>query len=137
MPLISSKGVYGLAAMHELLQNEENKPMQIREISARADIPQNYLEQLLGKLRHAGLVASTRGSKGGYRLAKDAKDILIKDIIIALEDDIKIIDTKSNSPILNIFFDETKEKMKKLFNLSLKDLKQYQDKYNQYLHYSI
>ncbi|WP_419766349.1 MAG: RrF2 family transcriptional regulator [Arcobacter sp.] len=137
MPLISSKGVYGLAAMHELLQNEENKPMQIREISARADIPQNYLEQLLGKLRHAGLVASTRGSKGGYRLAKDAKDILIKDIIIALEDDIKIIDTKSNSPILNIFFDETKEKTKKLFNLSLKDLTQYQDKYNQYLHYSI
>ena len=137
MPLISSKGVYGLAAMHELLQNEENKPMQIREISARADIPQNYLEQLLGKLRHAGLVASTRGSKGGYRLAKDAKDILIKDIIIALEDDIKIIDTKSNSPVLNIFFDETKEKTKKLFNLSLKDLTQYQDKYNQYLHYSI
>lgn len=137
MPLISSKGVYGLAAMHELLQNEENKPMQIREISARADIPQNYLEQLLGKLRHAGLVSSIRGSKGGYMLAKDAKDILIKDIIIALEDDIKIIDTKSNSPILNIFFDETKEKTKKLFNLSLKDLTQYQDKYNQYLHYSI
>ncbi|PLY10676.1 MAG: Rrf2 family transcriptional regulator [Arcobacter sp.] len=137
MPLISSKGVYGLAAMHELLQNEENKPMQIREISARADIPQNYLEQLLGKLRHAGLVTSTRGSKGGYMLARDAKDILIKDIIIALEDDIKIIDTKSNSPILNIFFDETKEKTKKLFNLSLKDLTQYQDKYNKYLHYSI
>jgi Rrf2 family protein len=137
MPLISSKGVYGLAAMHELLQNEENKPMQIREISARAEIPQNYLEQLLGKLRHAGLVTSTRGSKGGYMLAKDAKDILIKDILIALEDDIKIIDTKSNDPVLNIFFDETKEKMKKIFNLTLKDLKQYQDKYNQYLHYNI
>lgn len=137
MPLISSKGVYGLAAMHELLQNEENKPMQIREISARADIPQNYLEQLLGKLRHAGLVTSIRGSKGGYMLARDAKDIYIKDIIIALEDDIKIIDTKSNNPVLNIFFDETKEKTKKLFSLSLKDLTQYQDKYNQYLHYSI
>jgi len=137
MPLISSKGVYGLAAMHELLKNEEDKPMQIREISARADIPQNYLEQLLSKLRHAGLVKSVRGSKGGYMLAYDAKDILIKDILIALEDDIKIIDTKSNNPILNIFFDETKEKMTKLFNLTLKDLKQYQDKYNQYLHYSI
>jgi Rrf2 family protein len=137
MPLISSKGVYGLAAMHELLQNEENKPMQIKEISARADIPQNYLEQLLSKLRHAGLVTSTRGSKGGYMLARDAKDILIKDIIIALEDDIKITDTKSNNPILNLFFDETKEKTKKIFNLTLKDLKQYQDKYNQYLHYNI
>ena len=129
--------MYGLAAMHELRQNEEDKPMQIREITARADIPQNYLEQLLGNLRHAGLVTSIRGSRGGYMLARDAKDILIKDIIIALEDDIKIIDTKSNNPILNIFFDETKEKTKKLFNLSLKNLKQYQDKYNQYLHYSI
>jgi len=137
MPLISSKGVYGLAAMHELLQNEDNKPMQIREISTRADIPQNYLEQLLSKLRHAGLVKSIRGSKDGYLLAHEAKDILVKDIIIALEDDIKVIDTKSNNPILNIFFDETKEKTAKLFNLSLKDLKQYQDKYNQYLHYSI
>ncbi len=137
MPLISSKGMYGLAAMHELLQHEKEQPMQIREISANADIPQNYLEQLLSKLRHAGLVKSVRGSRGGYLLSCDPKDILIKDILIALEDDIKITDTKSNSPVLNLFFDETKSKISQIFNLSLCDLEDYQKKYNEYLHYNI
>lgn len=137
MPLISTKGVYGLAAMHQLLENEDNTPMQIREISARADIPQNYLEQLLNKLRRAGFVKSIRGSKGGYMLNGEGKDILVKDILIALEGDIKVIDSKSFNPVLNLFFDDTKEKLKKILNLSLKDLSKYQDKYYQYLHYSI
>jgi Rrf2 family protein len=137
MPLISSKGMYGLAAMHELLQHDKKQPMQIREISANADIPQNYLEQLLSKLRHAGLVKSVRGSRGGYLLANGPEDILIKDILIALEDDIKITDTKSNSPVLNLFFDETKSKISKIFDLSLSELEEYQKKYNEYLHYNI
>ena len=137
MPLISSKGMYGLAAMYELLQHKKEQPMQIREISANADIPQNYLEQLLSKLRHAGLVKSVRGSRGGYLLASDPKDILIKDILIVLEDDIKITDTKSNSPVLNLFFDETKGKISQIFDLSLLDLEDYQKKYNEYLHYNI
>ena len=137
MPLISSKGVYGLSAMHQLLKNEEDRPMQIREISLRAEIPQNYLEQLLNKLRRAGFVKSIRGSKGGYMLNGDGKEILVKDVLIALEDDIKITDTKSNNPVLNLFFDETKDKMKKFLDISLEDLSKYQEKYYQYLHYSI
>ena len=47
MPLISTKGVYGLTAMYELSKYQEDTPMQIKEISANANIPQNYLEQLL------------------------------------------------------------------------------------------
>lgn len=137
MPLISSKGMYGLSAMHELYQHQKDEPIQIREISANADIPQNYLEQLLSKLRRAKLVKSIRGSKGGYMLAKDADDILVKDILIALEDDIKIADTKSSNPVLNIFIDETKQKVEKIFTLTLKDLEEYEKKYNEYLHYSI
>ena len=137
MPLISTKGVYGLTAMHELSKNDNKSPLQIREISANADIPQNYLEQLLSKLRRAGLVTSIRGSKGGYLLAKDAKDILVKDILITLEDDLKIVDGKCLNPILNIFFAEAKDKMQDIFELSLEDLGKYQEKFNEYLHYSI
>lgn len=137
MPLISTKGVYGLTAMHELSKNDKQTPLQIREISANADIPQNYLEQLLSKLRRAGLVTSIRGSKGGYLLAKDAKDISVKEILITLEDDLKIADGKCLNPILNIFFAEAKEKMQDIFELSLEDLGKYQEKFNEYLHYSI
>ncbi len=137
MPLISSKGIYGLSAMYELSQYTQGEPIQIREISAKANIPQNYLEQLLNKLRKAKLVTSIRGSRGGYMLSCDASEILVKDILIALEDDIKLGDTKSSSPIVNIFLDESKQKIKEIFNLTLKDLEEYENKYHEYLHYSI
>jgi len=137
MPLISTKGVYGLTAMYELSKHEDDTPLQIKEISSSAKIPQNYLEQLLSKLRHAGLVKSIRGAKGGYILAKKPEDIIVKDILIALEGDLKIIDNKTENPILNMFFSEAKENTKKIFELSLAQLDDYQDKYNEVLHYSI
>ncbi|MCJ8327940.1 MAG: Rrf2 family transcriptional regulator [Campylobacterales bacterium] len=137
MPLISSKGVYGLTAMHELSKNTNDKPMQIREISNIANIPQNYLEQLLSKLRRAELVTSVRGSKGGYHLARNASDITVLEILLVLEDDLKIADNKCSNPILDIFFDEVKEKTQKLFELNLNELDKYLEKFNENLHYSI
>lgn len=137
MPLISTKGVYGLTAMYELSKHQEDTPMQIKEISANANIPQNYLEQLLSKLRRAGLVTSIRGARGGYTLAKTPEEIKVVDILIALEDDIKIVDTKTENPILNIFFDESKNSMKKIFDIQLSKLDEYQDRYNEFLHYNI
>uniref|UniRef100_UPI00404882EA RrF2 family transcriptional regulator n=1 Tax=Aliarcobacter sp. TaxID=2321116 RepID=UPI00404882EA len=137
MPLISTKGVYGLTAMYELSKHQEDSPMQIKEISANANIPQNYLEQLLSKLRRAELVKSIRGARGGYILAKSPDEIKVVDILIALEDDIKIIDAKADNPILNIFFDESKNSMKKIFDIQLSKLDDYQDKYNEFLHYNI
>ena len=137
MPLISTKGVYGLTAMYELSKHEADTPMQIKEISSNANIPQNYLEQLLSKLRRAGLVKSIRGAKGGYVLAFLPEEIKVVDILIALEGDIKVVDVKAKNPILNIFFDESKEQMKKIFDLNLSNLDDYQDKYNEFLHYSI
>jgi len=137
MPLISTKGVYGLTAMYELSKHEKDTPMQIKEISSNASIPQNYLEQLLSKLRRAELVKSIRGAKGGYILAFEPKDIKVVDILVALEDDLKIVDVKAENPILNIFFDDSKQSMKKIFDVTLEQLDEYQDKYNQYLHYNI
>ena len=137
MPLISTKGVYGLTAMYELSKHQEDSPMQIKDISSNANIPQNYLEQLLSKLRRAELVKSIRGARGGYTLAKSPEEIKVVDILIALEDDIKIIDSKSENPILNIFFDESKNSMKKIFDIKLSKLDEYQEKYNEVLHYSI
>ncbi len=137
MPLISTKGVYGLTAMYELSKHDGDSPMQIKEISSNANIPQNYLEQLLSKLRKAHLVKSIRGAKGGYTLALEPKDIKIVDILIALEGDLKVVDVKAKNPILNIFFDDSRQNMKKIFDVTLDELDEYQDKYNEYLHYSI
>ena len=132
MPLISTKGTYGLAAICELSKHNGESPMQIKEIATSAKIPQNYLEQLLGKLRRAGIVSSIRGAKGGYELAKNPKEIKVLDILIALEGDIKIVDAKVDHPILNLFFDNSKDSIKDIFNISVAELSQYQNKFLNY-----
>ena len=60
------------------------------EIAERQDISQEYLEQLFGKLRRAGLVASARGPGGGYVLARAADEIAMSDVIQAVDEELKV-----------------------------------------------
>ena len=54
-------------------------------IAAAQGIPQNFLENILADLRHAGLVKSQRGAEGGYRLARPAGEVSVADVIRAVE----------------------------------------------------
>jgi len=137
MSLLSTKGMYGLSAMFELSLIKSSKPTQIKDISAKAGIPQNYLEQLLVVLRRANLVKSVRGAHGGYLLAKSANDIFVKDILIALEGNLTIVDQETNDSALNMFYKESNEKLKSIFDISLLELQEYQEKVSQQLNYSI
>ncbi len=137
MALLSTKGIYGLSAMHELYLAKTDKPVQIKEISARAEIPQNYLEQLLILLRQAGLVTSVRGAYGGYLLAKNPQDILIKDILIALEGNLSVTDVQVPSPIMSLFYEECTAKLQEIFALPLSDFEVLAQRLNSDLNYSI
>lgn len=122
MALISTKGIYGLSAMYELFLASGVKPMQIKDIAKNADIPQNYLEQILVALKKANLVKSIRGAHGGYLLAKESKDIFLKDIFLALEKDLHITETKTSSNTLNLFYKKSNEKLSEIFDISLEEL---------------
>lgn len=137
MSLLSTKGMYGLSAMYQLFLAKSSKPLQIKEISARADIPQNYLEQLLILLRQAGLVNSVRGAYGGYLLAKAAEDILIKDILIALEGDLLVIDSEVKDAVLRLFYEECNAKLQQIFNKPLSEFEVYSERLSHELNYSI
>lgn len=137
MSLLSTKGTYGLSAMYQLFLSKSNKPLQIKEISARAEIPQNYLEQLLVLLRQAGLVNSVRGAYGGYLLAKNAEDILIKDILIALEGNLVVTDFDVKDPVLRIFYEESNHKIQEIFNISLSEFEVYSQRLSNQLNYNI
>ena len=82
---LSTKGRYGLRALIDLALNSETEAASIASIAARQNISESYLEQLIAKLRKAGLVSSVRGAGGGYMLAKPAEDISVGDILRALE----------------------------------------------------
>ena len=81
---LSTRGKYGLYAMFYLATQNGNGPQPLKAI-AETGVPEQYLEQLLGNLRRAGLVSTVRGVQGGYRLARDPADITVGDIIDATE----------------------------------------------------
>ena len=59
--------------------------MKAERIANAQDIPLNFLENILGELRHAGIVRSHRGAEGGFRLARPADQVTIADIIRVVE----------------------------------------------------
>ncbi len=81
---LSTRGKYGLYAMVYLAQKANEGPQPLREI-ARSGLPEQYLEQLLGSLKRAGLVTAVRGAQGGYQLAKSPGEITVGHIIDAME----------------------------------------------------
>lgn len=87
---MSTKGRYAVMAMIDIGQNSHGAPVSLNEISDRQEISQEYLEQLFGKLRRAGLVASTRGPGGGYTLARPASEIALSDVILAVDELLRV-----------------------------------------------
>lgn len=68
---ISTKGRYALRLMLDLALNNNGVPVRIKDIAARQDISDKYLEQIISGLNKAGYVKSIRGPQGGYQLARD------------------------------------------------------------------
>lgn len=89
---LSTKGRYGVKAMLDLAINYGGEPICIKSISERTGITEYYLEQLFSHLRKAGLIKSVRGTKGGYTLTKEPKDITVYEIMEVLEGPIEISD---------------------------------------------
>ncbi len=87
---LSTKGRYAVMAMIDIGQHGANRPVSLAEIAERQDISQEYLEQLFGKLRRAGLVASARGPGGGYKLARDATDISLAEVVNAVDEALRV-----------------------------------------------
>jgi Rrf2 family cysteine metabolism transcriptional repressor len=82
---VSTRGEYGLRAMVALAKNHGQGPMSIAAMSKASSVPMPYLEQLIGPLRRAGLVESTRGARGGYRLTRSPETVKIGDVYRVME----------------------------------------------------
>ena len=85
---LTTTGRFAVTAMIDLGMRSGAGPVALAAISQRQQISLSYLEQLFGKLRRAELVESTRGPGGGYALGRDAAEITVADIIIAVDEPI-------------------------------------------------
>ena len=85
---LTTKGRFAVTAMIDVAMHGTKTPVTLAGVSERQKISLSYLEQLFGKLRRHGLVASVRGPGGGYRLARAAETLSVADIIVAVDEPI-------------------------------------------------
>ncbi|NLO10233.1 MAG: Rrf2 family transcriptional regulator [Clostridiales bacterium] len=89
---LTTKGRYGLRAVVDLAVNTDDEAVALSQIAERQGISLNYLEQLVARLKKAGIVNGIRGAQGGYVLAMPAEEISVGDILRALEGDLSPVD---------------------------------------------
>ncbi|HUH10101.1 MAG TPA: Rrf2 family transcriptional regulator [Brevundimonas sp.] len=86
---LSTKGRYAVMAMADLARNGADRAVSLAEIATRQEISLSYLEQLFARLRKSGLVKSVRGPGGGYRLAREACETAVAEIVLAVDEPIR------------------------------------------------
>jgi len=95
---LSTRGRYAVMALADIAHNSSGEPVSLGDIAERQDISLAYLEQLFAKLRKGALVDSVRGPGGGYRLSREADDIRVADIVMAVDEPLKVTRCEEFSP---------------------------------------
>ncbi len=85
---LTTKGRYAVTAMLDLCLHDAVGPVNLADIAGRQGISLAYLEQLFAKLRKKGLVESSRGPGGGYRLKSGPAKISVADVINAVDEQV-------------------------------------------------
>ena len=148
MMRLSTKGRYGARVMLELALNYGKGPVFLKDIAKNQEISEGYLEHILPPLKMAGLVNSSRGSRGGYALAKPSSQITLGQVVKAVEGDLAIVDCITEPKVCNrlkycvtreIWQDLSQKITSMLDSISLQDLanRQLKKQGNSTLMYSI
>ena len=84
---LTTKGKYAVTAALDLAMQQRNIESftKISDVANRQSIPASYLEQIFSHLRKAGILRAVRGPNGGFKLARPSDEIMIGEIINAVE----------------------------------------------------
>ncbi len=134
---LSTKTLYAVAALNELDLHGSDKAIKIKEIASGANIPQNFLEQILLALKKSGILTSTKGAHGGYKLNQPLSKITLSDIIDILEDGYFQTACKTENAALKLFWEDIEKKSRTHFNIPLSEFANYRNKVNQTWDFSI
>lgn len=106
---LSCKAEYTLLALIELAATyHSDRLLQIRQIAAKQNIPERYLDQLLATLRRGGLIKGIRGAKGGYILAREPGKITLLDALRCIEGvDIASAEKTTSEAVESLVVEET------------------------------
>lgn len=96
---LSTKARYGSRFMLELAIHYGEGPISLKDIAQRQEISEKYLWNVMGPLKTIGLVRATRGSFGGFVLAKAPSEINMRQIVSALEGSLCLVQCVEDSSV--------------------------------------
>ena len=134
---ITTKSIYGINALIYLAENHGNGLAQIKNIAKRRKIPQNYLVQIFNKLVKAGIIKSVRGVNGGYKLQHSPEKTSVLTILEILEGPINFHENTDKIGAVFSLFTDAENELRKVFDISLKDMLEKQKKINNQIVYYI
>jgi Rrf2 family protein len=132
--------------MLDLALHVGTAPVSLNDIAARQEISEKYLSNLIPSLKNAGLILSVRGSHGGYALARGPGEITLKDILLALEGPMCLVECtrrpelchRSDECAVRDIWAEINEKMlETLESFTLESMMEKQEQREKTLSYSI
>ncbi|MDP2624628.1 MAG: Rrf2 family transcriptional regulator [Candidatus Peregrinibacteria bacterium] len=88
---ITRQADYGLLLVSALASRYQEDYVSLRQIAEERKLPYRFLSKIIIPLRKAGIVKSYEGATGGYRLAMDPKKIMIRDVLVALGEDLTLV----------------------------------------------
>ena len=96
---ISTKGRYGLRLMLDLSLQSRDVFVPLKEIAARQQLPEKYLEQIITPLNRAGYLKGARGAQGGYQLTKNPHEYTVGMILRTMEGDLRVVSLLDSNKI--------------------------------------
>jgi Rrf2 family cysteine metabolism transcriptional repressor len=134
---LTTKTRYSLSALLEMARHYGGGLLQVKDIAGRHDISQQYLEQLLNRLIHAGLIRAVRGKNGGYALAHPPTEITILTLLEALEGPLEFSTSHPADDAVKEIYRQAEEQIRKALDVPLSEVLQRQEKFDRQIVFHI
>jgi len=92
---LTTRSRYGTRMVLDIAQHSGPGPVRIQDIADRQGVSAKYLEKIIRKLKDAGLIKSKRGPRGGHLLSRPTTEILIGEVVRALEGDTSLVECRT------------------------------------------
>jgi Rrf2 family protein len=120
---ISKKCQYALKSILELARRNSGNAIKTHEIAGSQGISQRFTEIILNELKHGGFVESKRGNEGGYLLARNPKDLTVREVIEYIQGAISVAPEALNNDANNsLFGNEALQKLWKEVNTAVSEV---------------
>jgi len=127
---LTTKTRYSLSAILEIARAYGGGLVQVKDIASRHSISPQYLEQLLNRLIHAGLVRAVRGKNGGYALANPPEQTTLLNLLEALEGPLELSQSHSADDAVQNIYRQTEDLIRKGLEVPLSEVLKRQEENN-------